>query len=100
MGWTPCWRRVRLREGIVRPLTHWPSRPVIRSTIWSARWRTALIALSWPPEASGHIAMSAECDAGATAVQLGTGFLLADEAGTNPVHRAALRDPQIARTVL
>jgi nitronate monooxygenase len=39
-------------------------------------------------------------DAGATAVQLGTAFLLTDEAGTNPVHRAALRDPQFTRTVL
>jgi nitronate monooxygenase len=39
-------------------------------------------------------------DAGATAVQLGTAFLLADEAGTNPVHRAALRDPQFSKTVV
>jgi nitronate monooxygenase len=39
-------------------------------------------------------------DAGAAAVQLGTAFLLADEAGTNPVHRAALGDPQFKRTVL
>jgi nitronate monooxygenase len=39
-------------------------------------------------------------DAGATAVQLGTALLLADEAGTNPVHRAALRDPQFTQTVV
>ncbi|WAJ47591.1 nitronate monooxygenase [Mycobacterium sp. Aquia_216] len=39
-------------------------------------------------------------DLGATAVQLGTAFLLADEAGTNPVHRAALRDPQFTETVM
>jgi nitronate monooxygenase len=39
-------------------------------------------------------------DAGAAAVQLGTAFLLADEAGTNPVHRAALRDPQFTETVV
>ena len=39
-------------------------------------------------------------DAGAAAVQLGTAFLLADEAGTNSVHRAALGDPQFKRTVL
>lgn len=39
-------------------------------------------------------------DAGAAAVQIGTAFLLADEAGTNPVHRAALRDPQFTDTVL
>jgi nitronate monooxygenase len=38
--------------------------------------------------------------AGAVAVQLGTAFLLADEAGTNPVHRAALRDPQFTQTTV
>jgi nitronate monooxygenase len=32
--------------------------------------------------------------AGAVAVALGTMFLLADEAGSTPVHRAALQDPQ------
>jgi nitronate monooxygenase len=37
---------------------------------------------------------------GATAAQIGTAFLLADEAGTNPVHRAALSDPQFSQTVL
>src|SRR5262249_41457151 len=37
---------------------------------------------------------------GAAAVQLGTAFLLADEAGTNPVHRAALRDPDFTETVV
>ncbi|WP_244168016.1 nitronate monooxygenase [Mycobacterium paraffinicum] len=37
---------------------------------------------------------------GATAAQFGTALLLADEAGTNPVHRAALRDPQFTETVL
>ncbi len=31
-------------------------------------------------------------DAGAVAAQLGTAFLLADEAGSSPVHRAALQD--------
>lgn len=38
--------------------------------------------------------------AGADAVQLGTAFLLADEAGTNPAHRAALRDPTFTETVM
>jgi nitronate monooxygenase len=38
--------------------------------------------------------------AGAVAAQLGTAFLLADEAGTNPVHRAALHDPQFTETVV
>lgn len=38
--------------------------------------------------------------AGAVAAQLGTVFLLADEAGTNSVHRAALRDPAFTETVV
>jgi nitronate monooxygenase len=37
-------------------------------------------------------------DAGASAVQLGTAFLRTPEAGTNPVHRAALADPAFDRT--
>lgn len=37
---------------------------------------------------------------GAVAAQLGTAFLLADEAGSTPVHRAALRDPQFTETVV
>ncbi|HEX9832129.1 MAG TPA: nitronate monooxygenase [Mycobacterium sp.] len=38
--------------------------------------------------------------AGAVAVQLGTAFLLADEAGSSPVHRAALTDPQLTETIV
>ena len=37
---------------------------------------------------------------GAQAVQIGTALLLADEAGTNPTHRAALSDPQFTTTAL
>ncbi len=37
---------------------------------------------------------------GAVAAQLGTAFLLADEAGSSPVHRAALVDPRFADTVV
>lgn len=37
---------------------------------------------------------------GAVAAQLGTAFLLADEAGSSAVHRAALRDPQFTETVV
>lgn len=36
--------------------------------------------------------------AGAVAAQLGTAFLLADEAGSSPVHRKALQDPQFTET--
>jgi nitronate monooxygenase len=39
-------------------------------------------------------------DAGAAAVQLGTAFLLADEAGTDPVHRGALCNPRFTETVV
>ena len=38
--------------------------------------------------------------AGAVAAQLGTAFLLSDEAGSSPVHRAALRDPKFTETVV
>jgi nitronate monooxygenase len=38
--------------------------------------------------------------AGAVAAQLGTAFLLADESGSSPVHRAALQDPQFTETVV
>ncbi|UNB54474.1 nitronate monooxygenase [Mycolicibacterium sp. YH-1] len=37
---------------------------------------------------------------GAVAAQLGTAFLLADEAGSSPVHRAALQDPQFSETAV
>ncbi len=37
---------------------------------------------------------------GAVAAQLGTAFLLADESGSSPVHRAALQDPQFTETVV
>jgi nitronate monooxygenase len=38
--------------------------------------------------------------AGAAAAQLGTAFLLADEAGSSPVHRAALKDPRFTETAV
>lgn len=43
----------------------------------------------------------AEClEAGASAVQLGTALLDTTEAGTNPVHRAALANPELTDTVV
>ncbi|WP_099040771.1 nitronate monooxygenase [Mycobacterium neglectum] len=39
-------------------------------------------------------------EGGAAAAQLGTAFLLADEAGSSGVHRAALKDPQFTETVV
>lgn len=38
--------------------------------------------------------------AGAVAAQLGTAFLLADESGSSPAHRAALVDPRFTETVV
>ncbi|MEM6108990.1 nitronate monooxygenase [Mycobacterium sp. 050272] len=66
---------------------------------------SALVAcFDCPVVAAGGLATPAAVrraqDAGAAAVQIGTAFLLADEAGTNPVHRAALRDPQFTQTVV
>jgi nitronate monooxygenase len=57
-----------------------------------------------PIVAAGGLATSDDVhrviSAGAVAAQLGTAFLRADEAGTNPVHRAALADPQFTQTVI
>jgi nitronate monooxygenase len=45
-------------------------------------------------------AIAAALAAGAAAVQLGTAYLLTDEAGTAPAHRAALTDPAFTETAL
>ena len=42
--------------------------------------------------------VSSVLERGALAAQVGTAYLLANEAGTNPVHRAALTDPAFAKT--
>jgi nitronate monooxygenase len=55
-----------------------------------------LVAAGGVADAAGVAAVLA---AGASAAQVGTGFLLAPEAGTNPAHRAALASPS-ARTGL
>ena len=57
-----------------------------------------------PVVAAGGISTPADVraalGAGAVAVQAGTAFLLADEAGTNRVHRAALTDERLVSTAL
>jgi nitronate monooxygenase len=65
----------------------------------------ALIAgVDCPVVAAGGLATASDVrrvrSVGATAAQVGTALLLADEAGTNRVHRAALRDPQFDQTVI
>jgi nitronate monooxygenase len=61
-------------------------------------------AVDVPVVAAGGLMTAAEVGdvlaAGAVAAQLGTAFLLADEAGSSPVHRGALQDPQFAETVV
>jgi nitronate monooxygenase len=57
-----------------------------------------------PVVASGGLATADDVArvlaAGAVAAQLGTAFLLAEEAGTHPTHKAALRDAAFAETVV
>lgn len=57
-----------------------------------------------PVVASGGMATADDVaqvlTAGAVAAQMGTAFLLADEAGTHPTHRAALRDKAFPDTVV
>jgi nitronate monooxygenase len=66
--------------------------------------RQLVKSLTIPVVAAGGIA-DADCTRaalaiGAAGVQVGTSFLLADEADTSPVHRAALQSPQRTHTAL
>lgn len=60
--------------------------------------------LDLPVVAAGGLMTAADTArvrrAGAVAAQLGTAFLLADEAGSSPVHRAALVSPEFTETVV
>jgi nitronate monooxygenase len=66
--------------------------------------RDVLAAVDVPVVAGGGVMDAAGVDAvvgaGAVAALCGTAYLLADEAGTNPVHRAALTDPAFEATAL
>lgn len=61
-------------------------------------------AVDVPVVAGGGISdpagVSSLLEKGAVAAQIGTGYLLAEEAGTNPTHRAALADPTLTETAL
>lgn len=63
-----------------------------------------LAATGLPVVAGGGVATAADVAGltgrGAVAAQVGTAYLLADEAGTRPVHRAALSGPAPADTAL
>lgn len=64
----------------------------------------SVVDLGVPVVAAGaigdHDAVRGVLDAGAVAAQVGTALLLCDEAGTNPTHRRALRDPQFTGTIV
>jgi nitronate monooxygenase len=57
-----------------------------------------------PVAAAGGVMTAADVDAvlrnGAVAAQCGTAFLLSDEAGSSPVHRKALQDPEFTETAV
>ena len=61
-------------------------------------------AVELPVIAAGGIAdaagIAAAMNLGAAAAQIGTAYLLCDEASTSPVHRAALKDPGAVHTAL
>ena len=63
-----------------------------------------LAAVEVPVAAAGGLATADDVAgvlaAGAVAAQLGTAFLLADEAGSSPVHRAALQSPEFTETAV
>lgn len=60
--------------------------------------------VSVPVVAAGGLMTAADVDAvlraGAVAAWLGTAFLLSDEAGSSPLHRAALQDPEFTETAV
>jgi nitronate monooxygenase len=65
---------------------------------------TAVVSLGLPVVAAGGLMTAADVERvmrlGAAAAQLGTAFLLSDEAGSGPTHRAALQDPSFTETVV
>jgi nitronate monooxygenase len=66
--------------------------------------RSVTAVVDVPVVAGGGLADAADVASvlarGAVAAQVGTAYLACDEAGTNPVHRAALVDPAFAETTL
>lgn len=85
-------------RGTLDPVAAPPTQPL------SQLIRATTVALDVPVIAAGGLMTAADlADVfafGAVAAQLGTAFLLADEAGSSPVHRAALVDPQFTETVV
>ncbi len=85
-------------RGTLDPATMPPTQPLDQLL------KSATTALDVPVIAAGGLMTAVDVAdvlvSGAAAAQLGTAFLLADESGSSPVHRAALRDPQFTETVV
>ncbi|MBO1754752.1 nitronate monooxygenase family protein [Allobranchiibius sp. CTAmp26] len=71
---------------------------------WAEILRETRTVTSLPVLVAGGVMGSRETrlalDAGAVAVQCGTAFLLADEAGTSAAHRAGLREPSLDHSIV
>ena len=80
----------------------WDLRAAVDSTPLPDLVSGVLAAVDVPVVAGGGVTGAADVAfvirGGAVAAQVGTAFLLADEAGTNPVHRQALTDPGFGAT--
>ena len=85
-------------RGTLDPVASPPTQPLTQLL------RATTVGLDVPVIAAGGLMTAADVAdvlaSGAVAAQLGTAFLLADEAGSSPVHRAALQDPQFGETVV
>jgi nitronate monooxygenase len=85
-------------RGTLDPVASPPTQPLAQLL------RATTVGLDVPIIAAGGLMTGVDVAdvtvSGAVAAQLGTAFLLADEAGSSPVHRAALQDPQFTETVV
>jgi nitronate monooxygenase len=85
-------------RGTLDPVASPPTQPLAQLL------RATTVGLDVPVIAAGGLMTAVDVAdvlaSGAVAAQLGTAFLLADEAGSSPVHRAALQDPQFTETAV
>jgi nitronate monooxygenase len=85
-------------RGTLDPVASPPTQPLTQLL------RATTVGLDVPVIAAGGLMTAVDVAdvlaSGAVAASLGTAFLLADEAGSSPVHRAALQDPQFTETVV
>ena len=97
---TCSWREagsVGGRRGTCEPAQGHPNQPLL-DLLAAVRQLTTvpLVAAGGPPAAEDVDGVLRVSDS--RTAQLGTAFLLADEAGTSPVHRAALRTGSSPKT--